>query len=90
MEITGFDMYDLDFYPAVINGLGSISGEIYEISKSDEANLDRLEVVPSLYRKETIQTNVGECLIYVYNRSLNDYNCIFDGIWNKNKYYENY
>ena len=46
---------------------GAVAGALWAISEADECSLDRFEGYPSLYRKETIQIDGMEVMVYVMN-----------------------
>lgn len=69
--IKGYDMYDVGWYPAIVDGDGLIIGELYRVPLKDMPSIDRLEGEGSLYAKrcETVTDANGEstlALVYVY------------------------
>ena len=53
-EVAGFALYDLGSYPAAapVPQSGSwVRGEVYRVDAAALANLDRVEGVPTLYRR---------------------------------------
>ncbi len=46
---------------------GTVAGALWAISEADERALDMFEGYPSLYRKETIQSDGLEFMVYVMN-----------------------
>ncbi|RTZ14288.1 gamma-glutamylcyclotransferase [Vibrio aquaticus] len=61
-----YALYDLGAYPAVIEGHSAIVGEVYHVDEETLAQLDLLEDVPVLYRRERIETPFGQAWIYLY------------------------
>ena len=67
--IEGYDMYDVGWYPAIVDGDNLIIGELYQVPLSDMQSIDMLEGEGSLYVKkcETVTCADGnETLAYVY------------------------
>ena len=85
VEVEGFDMYDLGWFPGIVRGNGTITCERIEVRDDDHlAQLDRYEgyregdELGSLYIRE----KVGDDFIYVFNRGeLNEDNKISNGDW---------
>lgn len=50
--MEGIRLYDLGPYPMAIHRPGLVHGEVYRVDAPVLANLDRLEGVPRLYRRE--------------------------------------
>ena len=60
--VRGFAMFDLGFYPAVEpmqTPHAVVVGEVYEVDAALLAHLDRVEGVPSLYRRTLVDVVVG-------------------------------
>lgn len=61
----------LDVFPVAIVGDGYIVGDVYEIDKDQLGPIDHFEGYnpgmksTSLFRRETIDTEFGECLMYL-------------------------
>jgi len=72
-----YDLYSIskNYGGVVKNGNTSILTEIYSITENDLLNLDYfyginvLNYTP-IYNKKIIQTSYGECVIYLYNKSI--------------------
>ena len=84
--IEGYDMYDMGWYPAIIDGDNLIIGELYQVPTNDMPSIDMLEGEGSLYIKrcETVNDSNGKssfAFIYVYNRDCSDLERI--SVWNK-------
>jgi len=68
MRVPGFTMYDLGAFPAVTEGKGSITVEVYEITRETFKRLDRLEGYPNFYTRRKIHIKVGlKAWIYFVN-----------------------
>lgn len=68
--LPGAYMYDLGAFPGITHVDKSTNfavGNIIEIGSETLAEFDRIEGVPNLYRREKIQTYVGETWIYLFN-----------------------
>jgi gamma-glutamylcyclotransferase (GGCT)/AIG2-like uncharacterized protein YtfP len=50
-SVSGFDMYDLGSFPALIRGEGVVSGEVYEVDTKLLKKLDQLEGNNSLNKR---------------------------------------
>jgi gamma-glutamylcyclotransferase (GGCT)/AIG2-like uncharacterized protein YtfP len=61
-------MVDLDAYPAIAKlGQGTAIGDIVEVDQSILTSYDRIEGVPTLYKRKTIEIpEIGKVFIYVY------------------------
>ncbi len=74
--IEGYEMYIVDWYPAVIKGKGKVFGEIYEVDDKTLKLLDEIEDEGLLYKrvKEKVYTGKGivEAFIYVYLKDVSD------------------
>ena len=87
-HIYGWKMYNTGLgYPGAIN-TGSyhnhITGEIWMVDKDALEELDRFEVVASLYIRKTVSTNFGDKYIYEYNKPTKGMPSIESGRWNDN------
>jgi gamma-glutamylaminecyclotransferase len=65
-----YDLVQIDYYPAMIEGgTLTIRGELYEIDDQTLAHLDELEEVPRYYERKPIKLSDGsEALTYVMPR----------------------
>lgn len=77
VTIEGYEMYNVGWYPAIIDGDGLIIGELYQVPNTDMPSIDILEGEGSLYIKrcETVTDSKGKssfAFIYVYNRDYSD------------------
>lgn len=81
-SVDGFEMYDLGAFPCIVQGEGTVHGEVYEIDGNTLHMLDRVEGYPSLYNRMQITTNNGhECHVYYMEDKQNINNKIETGIW---------
>lgn len=69
-EISGYEMYDLGYYPGIVKGNGIIKGEVYEVTEDVMKKIDILENEGNLYLKKEENTLFGKVYIYVYNKTL--------------------
>lgn len=77
-----YTMLNLGHYPGVIApGGGSILGEVYGVSPRLLRDLDRLEDVPRLYRRESLATPWGMAWLYLYQARALGATAIDDGDW---------
>lgn len=64
-RLSGWDMYSMGSFPAIVPGEGDISVEIYKVgSDSIAGNLDMLEGYPSFYNRIEVETGFGLAWIY--------------------------
>ena len=73
--VSGFDMFDVGYFPAVVSGKGTVQGELYEITAETLKRLDGLEGEGSLYIRKCVPVvrESGETAfasIYIYNHSV--------------------
>ena len=67
-RVTGWDMFSLGGFPAIIKGDGDITIEVYEVHDKYTADgLDMLEGYPSFYDRKLIDTTLGKAWIYFQN-----------------------
>lgn len=69
---ASYELVLIDYYPALLEG-GSqhVQGELYEVDDRTLAQLDELEEIPTLYRRESITLACGSvALAYVLPREL--------------------
>ncbi len=82
----GFVLYDLGPYPAMVPEDGLVYGEVYEVSEEILRDLDWVEGVPVLYRRELIEVVFEDgtplkAWAYIYNGNVKGYPRIEDGEW---------
>lgn len=82
-------MYSLGPFPAIalkdVSDDEVVHGEVYAVSDSTLADLDRLEGHPSFYKREEIATDYGTAWVYAmdhYTR-LKDMAVIKTGVWER-------
>ncbi|AKJ41052.1 gamma-glutamylcyclotransferase family protein [Pragia fontium] len=80
-RISGYELYDLGHYPAVIKGEGEIDCEVYRIDSSILAELDELKNDTRDYRRELVQTPYGSAWMYLYLHSVEGLKRIDSGDW---------
>ena len=67
--VSGYSMYDIGSFPAIVPGKEIITGEIYEIDSDTLENLDLLEGEGELYKRKCapVQLNSGKAVFaHVY------------------------
>lgn len=68
--IEGYDMYNVGWYPAIIDGDGLAIGEVYSVPVEDMASIDSLEGEGSLYEKRCVRISLNGvpdfAFVYVY------------------------
>jgi len=79
--LTGYEMYDLGHYPAVIPGEGTIDCEVYRIDASILAELDELKSNAKDYQRELVSTPFGSAWLYIYRYSVDGLKRIPHGNW---------
>ena len=81
-KLANFDIYNIGSFPGITPGDGEVVGEVHTIDKEDIKRLDSYEGVPSLYTRQEVTTNSGvNVYVYVFNRSLSNYERIEGGSW---------
>lgn len=65
-RIPGWDMYTNNSFPAIAQGEGEISTEIYRIDDEELKDLDHLEGYPHHYDRKQVDTKFGKSWIYFY------------------------
>ncbi|EKF73884.1 hypothetical protein A11A3_11763 [Alcanivorax hongdengensis A-11-3] len=64
-----FAFFDLGAYPGLYRpGNTAVQGELYRVSPAIMAQLDWLEEVPRVYRREWLVTPWGRAVVYVLQR----------------------
>lgn len=88
IEIPGFDMYSLGYYPAIERGSGSILAEIYEVSDRVLKLTDSIEGFVqenspyNYYNRIKVDTDTfGPIYLYEFPRASELGTYIEDGIW---------
>ncbi|WP_292885854.1 gamma-glutamylcyclotransferase [Methanobrevibacter sp. UBA212] len=68
--IEEYDMYNVGWYPAIIDGEGLAIGEVYSVPVEDMTSIDSLEGEGSLYEKRCVRITVNGvpdfAFVYVY------------------------
>jgi gamma-glutamylcyclotransferase (GGCT)/AIG2-like uncharacterized protein YtfP len=69
--LYGFDMFNLGRFPALKEGQGKVTGEVYEVDEATFALLDRLEGHPTMYKRQEnlVHLPYGDSLeawVYIY------------------------
>ncbi len=85
-KAKNFALYDLGPYPAMVPEDGVVYGEVYEVPEEILRDLDWVEGVPFLYRRELIEVVFEDGLslkawAYIYNGNVKGYPRIEDGEW---------
>ena len=74
--LAGYDMYDVGWYPAIVDGDGLAIVEAYQVPVEDMPSIDRLEGEGSLYAKRCVRITLnGEstfAYVYVFLREVSD------------------
>ena len=86
-KAKGFVLYDLGPYPAMVYGDGVVYGEVYDVPEEVLRDLDWVEGVPVLYRRELIKVVFQDGFslktwAYIYNGSVKGFPRIESGEWN--------
>lgn len=84
-SLSGFSMYQVSSFPAIVPGNGSVKGEIYLVDGATLARLDRLEGHPRMYRRELVTVQAGDVLaqvwVYVWQRPVSGMVSVPAGDW---------
>ncbi len=74
--IKGYDLYLVDWYPAVVKGKGKVFGEVYKVDEETLSILDKVEEEGILYKRVREDVFLGDkviqCWIYVYLKDTNN------------------
>ncbi|MDX1802501.1 MAG: gamma-glutamylcyclotransferase [Alcanivorax sp.] len=77
-----FMLFDLGAYPGLCRpGNTAVWGELYEVNSAIMAQLDRLEEVPRVYRREWLATPWGRAVVYVLQRRPRGAVTLAEGRW---------
>jgi gamma-glutamylcyclotransferase (GGCT)/AIG2-like uncharacterized protein YtfP len=82
---SGYALYDLGLYPALIENNDytlPLYGEVYNVDDLTLQALDRLEEYPTLYDRHLVSTVWGKAWVYVYQLSIQGCPQIMTGDWN--------
>ncbi|HCT3368713.1 TPA: gamma-glutamylcyclotransferase [Proteus mirabilis] len=82
-KLAGYKLYDLGFYPAVVEGDGEIECEVYRITPSILTELDELKKNDQDYKRQLISTPYGSAWIYLYQKPVDGVREIKSGDWLK-------
>jgi gamma-glutamylcyclotransferase (GGCT)/AIG2-like uncharacterized protein YtfP len=88
-KAKGFLLYKIEDFPGMVEGDGEVVGEVYEIPESLLKELDWIERVPDLFRRELIEVmledgQVVSAYAYIYNGEIEDDDeIISSGDWKK-------
>ena len=90
--IEGYDMYNVGWYPAIIDGEGLAIGEVYSVPVEDMPSIDSLEGEGSLYEKRCVRITVNGvpdfAFVYVYLDDCSDLSKIPS--WREHVWYVSY
>lgn len=87
VTIEGFDMYSIGAFPAIVDGEGTIQGEMYKVSIEAFKSLDRLEGYPNHYDRKLVKCTTGEeAWIYYYKTAPYSRQKVESGIWEQPVY----
>jgi gamma-glutamylaminecyclotransferase len=84
--VPGFALCDLGAFPGLVrDGAGTVAGELYDVDAATLAALDRLEGVPSFYRRERVELKgVGSTDAYTLTpRQVRGCDLIPSGDWKR-------
>ncbi|EAS43596.1 gamma-glutamylcyclotransferase [Photobacterium profundum] len=82
---SGYALYDLGLYPALLENHDCtlpLYGEVYKVDNLTLQALDRLEGYPTLYERHLVSTVWGEAWVYTYQLSIQGRPQIMTGDWN--------
>lgn len=88
-EITGFKMYSLGGFPAIVRNDDESSivvGEAYQVDETVFGRLDLLEGYPDLYQRQKVPTDHGTAWVYTMDAGapfLLESSVISHGDWNQ-------
>jgi len=74
--------WDLGGYPAMSPGGDvAVAGEVFDVDEAMLARLDELEEVPELYQRARMETEYGECWVYLVWEAPAGAKALADGVW---------
>lgn len=88
-QVSGFQLFSLGPFPAVVPGNGTVSGEVYEVGPETLAALDRLEGHPTFYQRQDrivrmAKTHESKVIaLYCYQGEVEEQALIANGNWEK-------
>lgn len=73
--LNGYDLYDLESYPGIVQGNGKVKGELYAVSLDKLPEIDRYEGEGALYLRKLVQVcseknEKYSAFTYVYNKEI--------------------
>ena len=86
--LSGFKMYDLGWYPAIVPGKGCVQGELYEVDWKTLLLIDEVEEEGEEYRRELLEVELEdgrrlEAFVYVYLGDVSERLEVKSGRWEK-------
>lgn len=84
-NLTGFEMYQVSSFPAIVAGEGCVKGELYLVDGATLDRLDRLEGHPHMYKRRLVTVQSGDVLaqawVYVWQRPVDRLAPVPGGDW---------
>ncbi|WP_457756118.1 gamma-glutamylcyclotransferase family protein [Thermodesulfatator indicus] len=86
--LSGYDMYDLGWYPGIVPGPGTVYGEVYEIDLKTLFILDEVEDEGQEYERKILPVKLEDgkvvhAFVYVYKGPVENKLKVKDGLWLK-------
>ena len=87
-RLSGFEMFDLGWYPGIVPGEGSVQGELYEVDWKTLLLLDEVEAEGEEYERRLLPVEMEdgrleEAFVYVYRRRPQGAPRVKEGRWEK-------
>lgn len=82
-RLSGYELYDLGYYPAVVPGTGDLYCEVYRIDAPILSELDQLKNNGRDYKRELVATPYGSAWMYLYLHPVDELKKIVSGDWIK-------
>ncbi len=87
-KLSGYEMYDLGWYPGIKSGKGEIYGEVYEVEPGTLAVLDEIEDEGEEYERclLPVQLKDGQIIdafVYIYRGDVSGCPVVKSGCWTK-------
>ena len=85
VRISGYDLYSLGSFPAIVEGEGSVECEVYAVE--DIQPLDWLEGYreeseeDSFYLRRSVSVDGEDVFLYVFNGDVAGLERVEDGVW---------
>jgi gamma-glutamylcyclotransferase (GGCT)/AIG2-like uncharacterized protein YtfP len=81
VELDGYDLYDLKYYPGLTKGKGRVTFELHEVDDRAFDSISRMEAGAG-YSLGEEKVDGKEAAVFFYEGDLSEYKKIESGNWN--------